>query len=231
MNEAELKAKTSHEKLFEIKDCTLIAIATGRRSIDLKGVQEILTTISTDSIFYHFWGGLLQPRFEEREYNNDFAAWAWYGLHDSPLAERLAVIDPTEYVNLEDLRQELLEIIEERLDEQEYLSWSHASSRFEFIRSQIVIFDTSKRIQSPEMLAKVLPDLSTGSIFYHFIDARRRLNNHGDDFSAWLSSYGEGYQELVQKLIEIDIYFESLSHIKEQLNTIFQIFFGKGREI
>jgi hypothetical protein len=188
-----------------------------------------LTSISLGSIYYHFWGGLLQPRFEEREYNNDFAAWAWYGLHDATLAERLAVIDPTEFTELEDLRKELLEIIEERLDEDDYLSWVYASSRFEFIRSQIVIFDTGKRAQSPEMLAELLPGLATGSIFYHFIDARRRLDNHGDDFSFWLSTYGGRYDDLVKQLTEIDIYFGPVSQIKEHLMAIFSDFFLRER--
>ena len=212
--------------VFELKDCALIAIATGHRAVNLKELRDILNVISLDSIYYHFWGGLLQPRFEEREYNNDFAAWAWYGMHDATLAERLAVIDPTDFADLEDLRQELLEIIEERLDEQGYLSWLQASSRFEFIRSQIVIFDTGNRVDSPEKLADLLPGLSTGSIFYHFIDARRRLDSHGDDFSFWLSGHGERCSELCRQLAGVDPYFGSLHQIKDQLVKIITDFFA-----
>ncbi|HHO47169.1 MAG TPA: hypothetical protein ENN06_01730 [Desulfobacteraceae bacterium] len=212
--------------VFELKDCALIAIATGHRAVNLKELRDILTVISPDSIYYHFWGGLLQPRFEEREYNNDFAAWAWYGMHDATLAERLAVIDPTDFADLEDLRQELLEIMEERLDEQGYLSWLQASSRFEFIRSQIVIFDTGNRVDSPEKLAELLPGLSTGSIFYHFIDARRRLDSGGDDFSFWLSGHGERCSELCRQFAGVDPYFGSLHQIKDQLVKIITNFFA-----
>lgn len=113
---------------FAVKDCALIAIATGNSAITLKEFRDALATVDIDSIYYHFWGGLLQPRFEEREYNNDFAAWSWYSLHDAPLAERLAVVDPTEFVTLEDLRRELVEIIEERFDENEYAPWLRADS-------------------------------------------------------------------------------------------------------
>lgn len=223
---AEKKPGNTGPDVFAIKDCALIAIATGHRAVNLKELRDILTTISPDSIYYHFWGNLLQPRFEEREYNNDFASWAWHGMHDATLAERLAVIDPTDFADLEDLRQELLEIIEERLDEQGYLSWLQATSRFEFIRSQIVIFDTGNRVDSPEKLAELLPNLSTGSIFYHFIDARRRLDNRGDDFSFWLSGYEERCSELCRLLAGIDPYFGSLHQIKEQLAKIFADFFA-----
>jgi hypothetical protein len=209
------------DNIFEIKDCALIAIATGSRAINLKELRDTLATISRDSIYYHFWGGLLQPRFEEREYNNDFAAWTWYGMHDATLAERLAVIDPTDYTDLEDLRQELLEIIEERLDEVTHLSWIPASSRFEFIRSQIVIFDSGLRVSTPEELGRLLPNLSTGSIFYHFIDARRRLEGHNNDFSFWLSCCEEEYQDLARRIADIDPYFGTLNQMKEQLTDIF----------
>ncbi|MBU2816804.1 hypothetical protein HF282_04775, partial [Acidithiobacillus ferrooxidans] len=69
------------------------------------------------SIYYHFWGSLLQPRFGEREYNNDFAGWVLHSLHDARLAERMAMLDPREYPDLSELRFDLLEIIDERLDE------------------------------------------------------------------------------------------------------------------
>lgn len=207
---------------FAIKDCALIAIATGRRASTLKELRDILLPVDAESIYYHFWGGLLHPRFEEREYNNDFAAWAWYELHDPVLAERLAVVDPTEFESLEDLRQELVETIEERLDEKEYLHWQFAASPFEFIRSQIVVFDTRKRAATPEDLAVLLPDVSASSFFYHFIDARRRLEHHGDDFSFWLSSWGSRYQDLCASLAAIDPYFGSLPQLKAKLVAIFQ---------
>lgn len=207
---------------FSVKDCALIAIATGSRARTLKELCDILQVIGEDSIYYHFWGGLLQPRFEEREYNNDFAAWAWYSLHDSTLAERLAVIDPTEFENLEDLRQELLEIVEERLDEREYLSWVVASDAFEFIRSQIVVFDTHKKATSPEELAVLLQDISTSSIFYHFIDARRRIQQqHSNDFTSWLMNFPGGYENLCSRIIAIDPYFSSLAQLKTTLLNLF----------
>lgn len=221
MNGSEIETNSSESQVFAIKDCALIAIATGHRAFNLKELCDILNSISLASVYYHFWGGLLQPRFEEREYNNDFAAWAWYGLHDATLAERLAVVDPSSFPDLEELRQELLEIIEERLEEKEYLFFKHATLRFEFIRSQIVIFDTLKRAETPEILATQMPTLSTGSVFYHFIDARSRLENRENDFSFWLSGYGIRYRELCQQLDDIDPYFSTLGQIKEQLTEVF----------
>jgi hypothetical protein len=70
-----------------------------------------------------FLDGLLLPRFEEREYNNDFAAWIRHGIHDAVLAERLAALAPTSFPDLEALRREIIELIDTRLDEMEHLIW------------------------------------------------------------------------------------------------------------
>jgi len=212
---------TANPGVFSLKDCALIAIAPGRKALTLKELRDHLLTIDADSIYYHFWGGLLQPRFEEREYNNDFAAWACHGLHDTQLAERLAVIDPTEFHDLELLRQELIETIEQRLDESEYLPWARATREFEFIRSQIVVFDTRKRAEQPAQLADLLPHMSVGSVFYHFIDARRRLADNNDDFRFWLGGFGERYADLCVALAGIDPYFGTLPELRRQLAAVF----------
>jgi hypothetical protein len=217
--QATTSAGTGHPPVFSVKDCALIAISTGRRAHSLYELREHLQAISTDSIYYHFWGGLIQARFDEREYNNDFASWVRHAIHDAPLAERLAVLDPTDFGDLEDLRHELVELMDQRLDESESLHWMRATRPFEFIRSQIVIFDTRHRIRAPEELAATLPQLSTGSIFYHFIDARRRVSGRGDDFRAWLEAFGDRYVALRDRLAEVEPYFSSMTEIRDRLSA------------
>lgn len=206
---------------FAVKDCALIAIATGRQDYTLPELRNDLRMVSADSIYYHFWGGLLQPRFEEREFNNDFAGWARHHLHDYRLAEQLAMIDPTEHGDLEDLRREMLDLIEEHLDSEVGVSWLRASRPFEFIRSQIVVFDTNRRLREPAELAKVISRLSPSSIFYHFIDARRRSKDNLDDFRVWLGNFDGHFEDLRHELANVDPYFGNLSELREQLNQIF----------
>lgn len=211
---------------FAIKDCALIAIATGRRAASLSELREILIDINPGSIYYHFWGGLIQPRFEEREYNNDFAGFVRHGLHDAVLAERLAMVVPNEYQGIESLRQEVIELIDERIDEAEYLLWVRSVYPFEFIHSQIVVFDTGKRVSRPEQLAELIPKLSSNSVFYHFIDARQRLEGGIDDFRLWLDGMGDTYEALSTQLADLDPYFISLSELRAQLAALFADHFG-----
>ncbi len=211
----------SSEPLY-IKDCALIALATGKRAQNLRELRALLRVIPTNSIYYHFWGGLLRPRFDDPEYHNDFAIWAAHSIYNKVLAERLAVIDPATFDSLEDLRTELLDVIEESLDEIEFPAWARRDDQFEFIQHQIVIFDTAVAIETPEALRDILPQLSLGSLFFHFIDARRRNENSLDDFRNWLMQFGSPYEKVRESIAAIDPYFSGLQQLKESLIASFQ---------
>jgi len=220
-------ANDSRIEPFAFKDCALAAIATGLRAQNMRELRDHLTSIHLGCIYYHFWGGLLRPHFDDPEYNNDFASWARHALHDIPLAERLGVIDPADYPELAGLRQELIETIEERADETEYQMWARPDQQFHFARAQTVSFDTGRRLLQPAGLAIILPQLSLGSVFYHFIDARRREPQGVDDFRAWLTQFGDVHEPLRTRLAEIDPYFINLADLRARLTCLFRDYFGE----
>lgn len=209
---------------FSVKDCALIAIATGKRAQNLGELTEHLREVEANSIFYHFWGGLLRPRFDNPEYHNDFAIWVAESLHNKLLAEKLAAIDPSAFESFEDLRNEVIETLEEEMDNAEYPSWARKDSLFDFIRCRLVIFDTKMVVPAPEDFAPLLPNLSLGSIFFHFIDGRRRNHNSLDDFSNWIASFGPPYEDLVGRIGEICPYFAPLNKLREQLSHAFELY-------
>ena len=215
---------------FAVKDCAIITIATGTKVENLKEFAAALKEVPLGSIYHHFWGRLLRPLFDEPEYNNDFASWAFRGLHDKPLAEQLSMVIPTDYKDLESLRQELVEVVEQRLDEYEFVPWSKADQQFYFLKSQIVVFDTRVRFDHPTELLPQINSLSTGSIYYHFIDARNRTEERVDDFSSWLEGFGGQFKELAQSLCAVDPYFSSLNEIRLIVSNIFHEFFEKEGE-
>ena len=224
------QATTSSSASFSVKDCALVALATGKKARLLQELRSELADIESASIYHHFWGGLLQPRFEEREFNNDFAAWVKHGLHDAVLAERLAALDPVTYPDIDSLRHDIVDLIDTRLDEVEYLFWARATQQFEFISSQIVVFDTGRHIKHPEELTKAITNMSTSSIFYHFIDARRRTSDKHDDFSDWLVAFGDEFDALREQLFGIDPFFGSLSELRNQLADLFGLHFGGSKQ-
>ena len=210
---------------FYIKDCTLIALATGKRAQNLRELREHLRDIDPNSIYYHFWGGLLRARFDNPEYHNDFAIWVAYSLHNKILAERLAVIDPVAFHTLDDLREELIDVIEENLNETEFPLWARRDDQFEFIRFQIVVFDTKMIVHNPVDFVKILPAMSVGSIFFHLIDGRRRNADSLDDFQNWLSNFNGRYADLRERINRVDPYFSSLIRLRDELVDVFETYF------
>ncbi len=214
---------------FAIKDCALVSISTGIKAYILAELLEHLREVEVGCLYYHFWARQLRPSFDHPEFHNDFAAWAHRDLHDWVLAERLNLITPHEFQNLEELREELINVIEERVDESGDLPWRKAAAPFYFVKSQIVVLDTGRRVSTPEELLDVVPNLSPGSIFYHFIDARRRTPDRVDDFRSWFQAFSPEYEELSAALAAIDPYFLTLTEIREELCRVFQSYFKKER--
>ena len=195
----------------------MAAIATGVRAQTLRELRDHGKDVHPGAIYYHFWGRLLRPSFDDPAFPNDFAQWAHEALHDTLLAERLGVIDPTAFEDTEALRRELIEVCEERLDELEHVPSSASDQQFSFIRSQIVVFDTHERITHPDELLSAFSRLSLGSIFYHFIDARRRTTACLDDFRIWLADFGATGEPLVEAIAKLDPYFAPLSELRAAL--------------
>jgi hypothetical protein len=199
---------------FVIKDCALLSIATGRKAQNLQELRDHLSAVETSSIYYHFWGRLLRPRFDDPEYNNDFAAWVAHEVRELELAERLAIIDPASFTDLEGLRSEVVNVIDEHLDGSEFPAGARRRERFHFRRAQTIVFDTGRRLTSPTELAAAMPTLSLGSIYYHVVDARRRPPQRVDDFRAWLAGFDNSQRRMIERLESVDPYFMSLAELR-----------------
>lgn len=212
---------------FLVKDCVLSTISTGEHAATIIEFREKLATIHEGCIYHHFWGGHLRPAFVDPEYHNDFASWAHHVLHDDILAEKLGIIDPTDYTDLEQLRQVVLEVVDERLEENEVFYWSKNQEHFHFVRSIIVIFATPLQIVNPIDLLAVVPTMSTHSVFYHFIDAKRRSPEGIDDFSLWLQSFDGQFDDLIHQFQSIDPYFFTLVELKKALMKVIKNYFIK----
>jgi hypothetical protein len=210
---------------FLVKNCSLAAIATGERASSLLEFRDRLMTVDEGCIYHHFWGGRMNLQLVHSQHHNDFANWAYHRLHDHILAEKLSIIDPTEFDSLELLRQEVVETVESRLDDYEIVLWTKKEDRFQFIGSTIIVFESAYTIMLPQDLPRVLEMLSPSSIFYHFIDARARTPERIDDFSVWLKIFGNQYDVLIESIQAIDPYFLSLTELREELSKVTHHYF------
>lgn len=214
---------------FRVKDCSLVTIATGRHAQNLRELREHLAAVDPMCVYSHFWLSRLQARSAQLEFANDFAAWAHNALHDEVLAERLSMVDPSDYDDLEELRQAVLELVEQRLDEREMVPWARPGQRFDFLQAQVVVFDAGETVDRPEQLADSVRRWSAGSLFYHMIDARRRCPDRLDDVRAWLVAWGLGDSALVGELAALDWQLLTMAQLRDKVAALCAAHLGGER--
>jgi hypothetical protein len=202
---------------FEIKDCALLTLAVGKSAQNLRELRDRLAEVPAGSIVHHTWEAVLRPSFDDPQYRSDFALWAEHRLGDRVLAERIGTLDPLDFDDVEALRAALIERVEERLAELPWVPAVQPGGEFHFLRSQVVVFETGDRVDDPEALAAKVQNFGRGSIFYHFVEARRRSPNQEDDLSRWLAGRGEAAEAARRRLAAVDILFGSLADLRDRV--------------
>lgn len=206
---------------FEVKDCALLVRMSGLApAVNLRELRDRVATCSESVLFHHYCETTLRTTFDNPDYRNDFAVWAKLYLGDRVLAERLGILDPYSYRSLGELRAATLELIDERLSESAMVPWAHPGDEFFFMEATTVVFSAGIRITHPSRLAPHVRKMSNGSVYFHFLEARRRHPVGIDDFSAWLTECGEEYRPYVDGLASIDFYFHTLVHLRREIARV-----------
>jgi len=199
---------------FEVKDCALLARMSGLPpALNLRELRSgsrfaARTSCSTISA-KRPCGHLRQP-----DYRNDFAVWSKLYLGERVLAERLGILDPYDFPSLAELRAATLEVLDERLSELTMIPWARPGDEFFFMESTTVVFDAGIRITQPSRLGAYIRKMTNGSVYYHFLEARRRPPIGKDDFTAWLMEDEEANRPYIRALASIDFYFHDLPHLR-----------------
>ena len=202
---------------FQVKDCALLVLMSNLApAVNLRELRDRIAAAPESVLYHHFFETTLRPTFDDPLYRNDFAVWASLRLRDTILAERLGIIDPYAFESIETLRAATLEIVDDRLAEAMIVPWAGAGQEFFFMEARTVVFDTGERLLRPEDLAPAIRRMTSGSIYYHFLEARRRRPQGKDDFTAWLSE-DEKFAGYRRAFGSIDFYFHSLAQIREGL--------------
>jgi len=203
---------------FAIKDCALITRMAGVDSaINLRELRERLRHCPLECLFHHFCETVIRPTFDDPEFRNDLAVWAARDLRDRVLAERLGIINPYLLSDIEELRRIVIDTIDDHLAELPYIPGVQLGEDFRFMRAVTVVFDTGMHLAEPGDLARMLPQMSLSSIYFHYVEARRRTPDRADDFTSWLKQFGDEAEEMIETLRSIDFYFLSLPELKAQL--------------
>jgi hypothetical protein len=216
---------------FLVKDCTLLIRMSGLSpAFNLRELRDRIANCSPDVIYHHFCETLLAPTFDYPDFRNDFALWVKRQLEENVLAERLGVIDPYGYSSMEKLRTDLLDILDERINEMTFLPSVSPGHEFHFREAVTVVFETGVRLLRPEEMAGAIEQMTKGSIYFHFLEARRRTLGRVDDFSLWLEDFGEPWVPAIMEMRSFDFLFQSLTELRSDLVRVMKPFCMEKRQ-
>jgi len=201
-------------KPFEFKECVSILKATGRKAGNLREMRDVIATVSDESIFHHTYQYFLKGHI--LEYTNDFAHWAGESLEERALGERLSGIDPYGFRNIGELRNELLRVIDEYLEKFPEPREAMRGDEFYFNHTITLIFPVGIWVRNLAEFLIAVKYVDAGSIYYHFYEARVRLGEGVDDFSAWIQNVMLN-KELADRIRSIDPFMHSVDGIREHI--------------
>jgi hypothetical protein len=201
---------------FEFMDCRQLVQILGLRADDEQELAELLAEVPRDSVYHHTHGHFLRHEFVGAPYPNDFATWAVIQVRDRALGERLAVVSPLDHPTLEDLRQEILGILDDHLSRLNIVPRVIFGEAFEFMQSRVVEVSTGIAAESLAEFRKGVATVPASALYFHAIESARRLPHLQTDFTVWLRD-GLGLTELAAAVGRLDPYAGSLERLRAEI--------------
>jgi maltose alpha-D-glucosyltransferase/alpha-amylase len=201
---------------FGFVACLELREFVGVRAENERQLADLIEDVPLDSIYYHTHSFFLRHKFVAGAYPNDFATWVAVQVRDQVLAERLAMVDPAEFPDLQALREELASVVDEHLRSLPIVPQVIFGEPFDFIQSRVVQIPTGIEVRTLQEFRDVLLEVDLSALYFHLVEARMRLGRGENDFAAWLE-HGLGLSELAAKVRAVDPYAGSLERTRARL--------------
>ncbi len=200
---------------FIFKTELWISKYTGIKVYTIRDFIEALKVIDKLSLFYHVYINMFKYHDLPVHYSNSFAYWL-YKNNYILLAEKISAIDPVDYYDLEDLRRDLVHILETNYDEK----IKRELTPFYFRKAERQILELGYQAKDLKEFIESFKNSSINSLFYHLITSKLEKKSLINDYSEWLISIGEAKKaEFINKL---DIYSDNLYDIKKKILNILE---------
>jgi hypothetical protein len=223
----DLQADQTAANPFWFRECFLIPMPIGRRAVNLRELLQAVREAEEPVLYYHLLQSRLIQSQPEVEYPNDFAIWAAAALQDSQLAEKLSSFDPFEYENLAQVRQAMVDTMEEYLWDLPNVPWARPGMELHFCEASTVVMRSEIKAENLREFCQALQKVGLDSVYYHFFEARWRLGvQESDDFSYWIDTNLD-LPQLVAAIRAIDVYFYTLPEIRTTLLNLTQQHVGE----
>lgn len=204
---------------FDFRACYEITELLGAQATDEKQLLEKIEDVPTDSIYYHTHSYFLRHYYITGPYSNDFANWTLIQVRDRILGEKLSSVMPTNDKSIEDIRLELIDIIDEHLSTTKVIPFVVYGQPFHFMKSTIIEIPTEHSVSTLEEFIEALRVVDASAIYNHIFEARHRIRRGKSDFSIWLEE-ALGLDSLAEAIENIDSYMYSLESLREKILSL-----------
>jgi len=204
---------------FCFADCLEIRELTGKKADDEAKLLELIEEASLDSIYYHTHSYFLRHFYIVGPYPNDFANWVAIQVRDKVLGEKLSGVTPSPSHDLESVRNELAEIIDDHLASIRAIPSVIFGHSFYFMTSKIIEVPTEHRVNNLKEFREALAVVHASAIYNHLFEARMRVRRGKSDFALWLDEV-LGLKELARQIENIDAYMYSLEGLRKKILSL-----------
>lgn len=203
---------------FRFASCMELREILGKRALDEARLLEIIEEAPADSIYYHTHSYYLRHPYSQGLYPNDFATWVALHGQDSVLGERLGILDPFEFDDIERFRVSILTIIADHLSRLGTVPRSTTGEPFEFVRSHVIEADLELQVWTLKEFREALAHVEAGAIYNHVCEARLRKGRLSGDFADWLSAEdGLGLPDLAAQVAKVGRFGLSLEGMRARI--------------
>ncbi len=198
---------------FRFYGCIELMEMLGLRARDERELMEVLERAPLGSVYYHTHSVFLRHPQMMGAYPNDFASWVATQVRDQVLAERLAVVDPVALQNLEQLREELVSIIDHHIASLHPVPRVVFGDPFFFVQSHVIEVPTAIEAWTLGEFRRGLAKVEASSIYFHALESRVRRGHRRGDFAEWI---GQALRltSLAEEVAQINPYLGGLEEIR-----------------
>ena len=201
---------------FQFATASYLVRIGNQSASSLLELQQGLADCSDASIFYHTFQSLGRHHFLTEGFSNDFAQWVLTATNRDDLAEQLVALDVRDYLSIAELRSDIRKIVEEYCAGNASTASQAAFEEFSFCETVEEKVPLGREAWTLEEFRDGLRDLGHGSLQFHFITSRLRLQLKTNDFSQWLENK-MGLKDVARRINQIDIYTTTLDSAREEI--------------
>ncbi len=201
---------------FEFIGCVELREMRGRAAWDERELLAGIEEVPSDSLRYHTRSYILRSRYLPAPYPSDFATWAAIQVQDRALGERLAVVDPFDFLDIELLRAELSAIIDRHLASLSAVPRVDSGEPFHFMRSVLIEVPTGVTASTLQEFREGLAQVDASAIYYHFCESVRQRPE--TDPLIWLEEIR--LPEVAARVRQLDPFMSSLDGTRARLLAI-----------